>query len=134
MTLTNRSAKGMAHASMYARSNYTLCPAGDTPESRRIYHALEHGSVPLLPRSFHPPPMANWSEFSAPIAIDPASRALVLPDAASYARLRGGVVAHARSFVCAPDNQQFTEYLQTGFQAIAKSKHIGFSHSYLTTR
>jgi hypothetical protein len=54
-------------------ANYTLCPTGDTPESERIYQALEAGSIPLLDHGigqrdgFQAPAFANWSNFSAPI-------------------------------------------------------------------
>ena len=54
-------------------ANYTLCPTGDTPESERIYQALEAGSIPLLDHGigqrdgFQGPAFANWSNFSAPI-------------------------------------------------------------------
>ena len=63
LILDNRTAAGasMAVQQLYRQASFVACPAGDTPESERVYHALQQGAVPLLPTAFQPPAIADWS-------------------------------------------------------------------------
>ena len=80
---------------------YTLCPEGDTPDSERIYHAISHGSIPVLNDAFQPPPLVDWSTLSTRIIIG-ASRSLVLPSRQLEQQLQLGVFAtDARAKVAA---------------------------------
>ena len=106
-------------------ATYTLCPPGDTPESRRVYHALAAGSIPLLDPGFQPPPVVNWSAISAPIAIQ-------VHRLRSVHRLRGRrrkkatirlpkneldlqreAWKHARAFECSASNPYFAQYVKS---------------------
>ena len=55
--------------SLMSRARFTLCPPGDTPESERIYQALQHGSIPLVNDRFSGPPFINWSLVSLPLSV-----------------------------------------------------------------
>jgi hypothetical protein len=62
---SNVSARAMA---LMRESEYTLCPYGDTPESRRIYQALSVGSIPIVEDDFQRVGIAPWSHFSIRIS------------------------------------------------------------------
>ena len=133
--LTSRRKVNSSVLQLMKDAEFTLCPEGDTPESERIYHSLEHGSIPLVAASFQPPAMANWSEFSARISFDVdtacvkarcAGRVrsacfdrplrecvgpLRLPSATSQRRLERGVRAHAGDLRCSADSPAFKAYV-----------------------
>ena len=133
--LTSRRKVNSSVLQLMKDAEFTLCPEGDTPESERIYHSLEHGSIPLVAASFQPPAMANWSEFSARISFDVdtacvkarcAGRVrsacfdrplrecvgpLRLPSATSQLRLERGVRAHAGDLRCSADSPAFKAYV-----------------------
>tara|TARA_B110001452_G_scaffold130686_1_gene108564 strand:- start:150 stop:1424 length:1275 start_codon:yes stop_codon:yes gene_type:complete len=107
---------------------YTVCPAGDAPDSPRIYQALAAGSVPLIERDLQVVGFADWSQFS--LRLDAAcagcrTRGIDLagcacPDA-SMSNLPTGDRAvvlqraaheHARTFECEPGNAAFTSYVE----------------------
>ena len=77
--------------SLMARSRFTLCPPGDTPESERIYQALQHGSIPLVNNRFNGPPFINWSSVSFPLKII-GRRHVELPSQQRTAELHSGIV------------------------------------------
>ena len=122
-------------------ANYTLCPEGDTPESERIYQALERGSIPIVASKFQPVPVANWSDFSARIDFDedaactrrvlrsrhlpPADCVgpLRLPSLEEQSRLERGVRAHADDFRCdatRAENPVFATYVLRSLHAFVE--------------
>ena len=109
---------------LMAVSNYTLCPEGDTPESERIYQAIARGSIPLLNPAFHPPPIADWAQFSAAIAVDKSGRMISLPSARRTAKLQQGLEHTAqlgRVFHCTVDNPKFADYMARALQTLDPS-------------
>lgn len=104
--------KGVRSADVYrtmADATYTLCPAGDAPDSPRVYSALAHGSVPLLDPATQPPPLLNWSLISAPIRFE--GGVLQLPSPAEEAALLRNVWTHRFDFECEATNPAFAAYL-----------------------
>lgn len=99
-------------------ATYTLCPAGDAPDSPRVYSALAHGSIPLVDPATSLPPLANWSDFSWPIRIDSAG-VLVLPTAQQEAMLLRSAWRHRRAFDCEASNPAFTGYIERSLAIIA---------------
>ncbi len=90
---------------------FTLCPAGDTPESSRIYEALARGSVPLVDASFRGPRVVpDWGAISWTIRLDAGGR-LALPGARRERRLREEVWRHRRSFLCERASAPFARYV-----------------------
>ena len=39
------------YAVILRRSHFTLCPAGNNPESHRVYEAIQSGSIPVMRRT-----------------------------------------------------------------------------------
>ena len=54
----------------YGEARFTLCPPGDTPESQRIYQALQHGSIPLLNGRFRKREGAGQLGMSEPLSCE----------------------------------------------------------------
>ena len=101
-------------------ATYTLCPAGDAPDSPRVYSALAHGSIPLIDAATSLPPMAPWGEFSARIEFD-AAGALVLPSAAREASMRRLAWAHRHAFECEPHNLIFAAYMERSLATLVEA-------------
>ena len=107
---------------------FTLCPAGDTPESNRIYQAVQRGSIPLVDTSFQGPPIATWSELSRTIHFstlsdqpnDASGKRLRLPPPAETRSLQWAVWARSRFFDCEPENRRFSSYLVRSLQAFSR--------------
>ena len=99
-------------------ATYTLCPYGDTPESRRIYQALSVGSIPIVEDDFQRPAFAPWGSFSTRIQRLCECRCACpnatfrLPSAWRQRSLQLSAVRHAKTFECEPDNPAFTTYIQ----------------------
>ena len=107
---------------------YTVCPAGDAPDSPRIYQALAAGSVPLIERDLQVVGFADWSQFSLRLdaacagcrtrGIDLAGCACPdasmsnLPTGDRAVVLQRAVHEHARTFECEPGNAAFTSYVE----------------------
>ena len=77
-------------------SRYVACPPGDTPESRRIYQAIQMGAIPLVNADVYLTPALNWSSFAYPLHYT-ANRTIALPSAETErALIRGLGKAQAR--------------------------------------
>lgn len=99
---------------------YTLCPSGDTPESQRVYQAIQRGSVPLVTDRFQFPfaPSADWHTFSAPLCVE-ADGTLGLPDKHDRLLLQRSVHAHAAAFDCEPTNPYFIDFVARALRVFA---------------
>lgn len=107
---------------------YTVCPAGDAPDSPRIYQALAAGSVPLIERDLQVVGFADWTQFSLLLdeacagcrsrGVDLAACACRtasmrnLPTGARAIALQRAAHAHARTFECEPGNEAFTSFVE----------------------
>ena len=113
--------------SLMCDSIFTLCPLGDTPDSQRIYQAVACGSVPLLNRLFQPPSIADWSNFSAPIASTHPywHGPLKLPAPSRVRELQLGALAHARDFECEASNDRFASYVTEALRTLAQHSSSG---------
>ena len=115
------------HRALMAEANYTMCPPGDAPDTQRIYTAISMGSIPLIDKSFQPPPLVEWSEISAPLRIGRDVRvgkeygSLDLPSSEATADLLGHVHALAAAFECEPTNEKMLAYLTSELARIAKA-------------
>lgn len=101
-------------------SVYTLCPSGDTPESQRIYQAIQRGSVPLVTDRFEFPfaPHVDWLSFSAPLCVQ-TDGTLGLPSAAEQQLLQASVHAHRAAFDCEPGNPTFLDFVASSLRVFA---------------
>ena len=105
---------------MYA-ATYTLCPAGDAPDSPRVYSALSRGSIPLIDPATSLPPLAPWANFSVRIRFDESGK-LVLPASPSEeARLRRAAWEHRDAFLCEAANFRFTAYVERSLAKIVQA-------------
>ena len=104
------------------RAVFTLCPAGDTPESERIYHAISQGSIPLLDPRFQRPGIVDWGSMSWPLRIDPASGALELPGPQQQAALRRGVWRVRETIDCEASNPAFRTYIEAGLRRMLSGR------------
>lgn len=121
VSLLNRSESNGDLRELMRDATFTLCPAGDTPESERIYQAIARGSIPLLDEQFQPPPLAAWSRFSATITFrNKWKRELSLPSPEHTARLQQAVKKHARRFECRADDLVFQAYIRRALHALEK--------------
>ena len=93
LVLTNISHDAAAADSlvgMHADASFTLCPQGDTPESQRIYQALQHGSIPLVNERFRGPRFIDWGAVSHPLRL--VDGAIELPSPRRAAELHHNIV------------------------------------------
>lgn len=106
--------------SLMEESVYTLCPSGDTPESQRIYQAIQRGSVPLVTDRFEFPfaPHVDWHSFSAPLCVQPDGT-LGLPSATEQRLLQASVHAHRTAFDCEPSNPIFLDFVASSLRVFA---------------
>ena len=110
-----------ALAMMY-ESTYTLCPAGDAPDSPRVYSALARGSIPLVDPKTSLPPLADWNELSATIRFD-GQGTLILPSARRETKLLRGAWAHRHAFECDATNPLFTAYIVRSLARILRASN-----------
>jgi hypothetical protein len=104
----------------FATCSYTICPSGDTPESQRIYQAVQRGSVPLVTDRFQLPfgQHADWQTFSAPLCILPDGT-IGLPSVVETRLLMRAVHAHASAFDCEPSNPFFLSFIARALRVFA---------------
>ena len=120
ISLHNRSEDNEGMRELMREATFTLCPAGDVPDSPRIYQAIARGSIPLLDAQFQPPPLAAWPRFSAPITyVNQWRRKLLLPSPEHTARLQRAVEQHARRFECRAGNPAFRTFIARALGAMA---------------
>ena len=107
---------------------FTLCPAGDAPDSPRIYQAIARGSIPLVDSSFQRPSLAAWESFSWLIGVanqtharpqEKRKRSLLLPSSAATRALQEAVWVHSHAFDCEPENPHFYGYLLRALNAFS---------------
>ena len=110
--------------SLMSDAVYTLCPAGDAPDSPRVYSALAHGSIPLIDNATSLPPLANWSKFSWRIGFE-ADGTLRLPNAKAERRMLHAAWKFRHAFECEASNPSFAAYIERSLRRIIKAS----SHS-----
>ena len=119
---------------LMSEATYTLCPAGDAPDSPRVYSALAHGSIPLIDSTTSLPPLADWRNFSVRIRFaDDGS--LVLPSPQRERELQHGAWAARRAFECEPTNPLFAAYVERSLGRIVSAhQHQERTRSSTRTR
>lgn len=105
--------------SLMARAKFTVCPPGDTPESERIYQALQHGSIPLVNDRFNGPPFVNWSAISFPLIVNTGT-GLELPSPQRTAELHANIAELvSRQGILRWDSQALSHYVGAQLERIA---------------
>jgi len=98
---------------------FTICPSGDTPESQRIYQAVQRGSVPLVTNRFQFPfGNVDWHSLSAPLCIT-SDGTLGLPHERDWPLLQRSVHAHMNAFDCELSNPFFLDFLARALRVFA---------------
>ena len=102
-------------------ATYTFCPAGDTPDSPRLYSAIAHGSVPLLDPTTQLVPLFNWSTVSALIRFD-SNGSMIFPSARNELALLRAVWTFRNSIDCEQNNPLLNTYLDRALAHLVTSQ------------
>jgi len=139
--LAGRSSKSFNSSRVDALSDavYALAPAGDAPDSPRIYQALRRGSVPVVSVDFRGPNFADWSKFSLALPLCTGCKkarscacktaTLHLPSGKRQLELQRAAHEHATTFDCEPSNPAFVSYVGKALRQMLACRLRGIHRS-----